>query len=97
HWSASFTLIPDLKCWIVELACRSPVSPDHLCSTYRIDGSVKKSDTGAIELDTTPTVTCEAIAPAMVEVEQQKLSIRPAKLPTEAATTQWAFRLRCDC
>ena len=22
HWSASFTLVPELRCWIVELACR---------------------------------------------------------------------------
>jgi hypothetical protein len=38
HWSASFTLVPDLKSWIVELACCSPTTPLELLSTYRLLG-----------------------------------------------------------
>ncbi len=38
HWSASFTLVPDLKSWIVELACCSPSTPASLASTYRLLG-----------------------------------------------------------
>lgn len=38
HWSASFTLVPDLKSWIVELACCSPSTPTSLASSYRLLG-----------------------------------------------------------
>jgi hypothetical protein len=39
HWSASFSLVPDLKSWIMELACCSPATPHSLASTYRLLGS----------------------------------------------------------
>lgn len=38
HWSASFTLVPDLKSWIVELACCTPSTPMSLSNTYRLLG-----------------------------------------------------------
>jgi hypothetical protein len=39
HWSASFSLVPDLKSWIIELACCSPTTPQSLASTYRLLGN----------------------------------------------------------
>lgn len=36
HWSVSFTLVPDLRSWIVELACCSPTPPELLASSYRL-------------------------------------------------------------
>ncbi|MEM8733056.1 MAG: hypothetical protein AAGG44_02465, partial [Planctomycetota bacterium] len=34
HWSASFTLVPELRCWIVELACRCAADTPSLSSSY---------------------------------------------------------------
>ena len=43
HWSASFTLVPELKCWIVELACRSGSTADRLRNSYEISRSAEAS------------------------------------------------------
>lgn len=96
HWSASLTLVPDLKCWIVELACRAPAEPDRLESTYLLSGDWQQVADNAF---TTPhanqQLQLEAISPGSIAVVQDsQVSIRPMQMGTGAATTQWAFRLR---
>ena len=96
HWSASFTLVPDLKCWIVELACRAPLAPERLLSTYQLAGSWQElaSDTYASQLGATQ-LQMEAIAPASCAmVGDGQVAIQPQVVGQGAATTQWAFRLR---
>lgn len=44
HWSASFSLVPDLKSWIVELACCSPATPHSLSSSYRLLGKWRSAE-----------------------------------------------------
>lgn len=46
HWSASFSLVPDLKSWIMELACCSPSTPQRLVSTYRLTGNWRVAENG---------------------------------------------------
>lgn len=101
HWSASFTLVPDLKCWIVELACRSPAEPERLQSAYQLAGAWSLSDSGAIACEFAPPdqaatrLELEAIAPSSVaSLEGDLLTIRPMAIERASATTQWAMRLR---
>ncbi|MCA9131645.1 MAG: hypothetical protein KDA45_00750 [Planctomycetales bacterium] len=95
HWSASFTLVPELKCWIVELACRAAVEPQDLVSTYRLQGQWTAAEEGAFRCDRGPSPLCvEAIGPgSTAELQADLLTIRPQQTAA-AATTQWAFRLR---
>lgn len=96
HWSASYTLVEDLKCWIVELACKSPVPPESLHSTYRTHGSWTQNDAGLLicKCDI-GTVTLEAISTtAVAELSQDSLVIRPSKIDSGASTSQWTFRIR---
>lgn len=95
HWSASFTLVPDLRCWIVELACRATAEPEDLLSTYRLGGVWAAAEEGTFRCDRGPQpLTIEAIQPSSVgELEGDILRIRPSRT-LESTTTQWAFRLR---
>ncbi len=96
HWSASFTLIPDLRCWIVELACRCPVSPERLMSSYQATAQ-PTTDTHRVQLEQAPHVCLEAISPAAIlEATDDQVRFQPAQITTGAATTQWAFRIRVD-
>ncbi len=96
HWSASFTLVPDLKCWIVELACRSPMKPESLVSTYQLDASWKMSSPGRfIRATDDYRLEIEAISPsAEATMHEDLVQIKPARIVGEASTTQWAFRVR---
>ncbi|MEC8556258.1 MAG: hypothetical protein VXZ82_14710 [Planctomycetota bacterium] len=103
HWSASFTLVPDLKCWIVELACRSSVAAEKLSSSYQwmAEGVEPLADqdvcSEAITLDSSGKITLEAIAPSSVaSIASQQISFRPVQIGEGASTTQWAFRLRVE-
>ena len=98
HWSASYTLVPELKCWIVELACRSPIQPERLLSTYTLDPAWQAESALRyfVQLDNS-RIVLEAIAPsAVAEHEAETIRFFPAKLGQGASTTQWAFRLRVD-
>ena len=96
HWSASFTLIPDLHCWIVELACRSPQEPDHLASTYQLSGDwQEQGEQGIAGSHLNQRLTVQPIAPgSLADLESNVLVIRPSSLADVATTHQWAFRLR---
>jgi hypothetical protein len=96
HWSASFTLIPDLQCWIVELACRSPQEPDHLASTYQLSGQWhERQGQGIAGSHLERQLELQPIAPgSLADFESNELVIRPSSLVKPAATHQWAFRLR---
>ncbi len=96
HWSASFTLVPDLNCWIVELACRSPVAPEVLGSTYELPPEWKQADANGICELKNGSFSYEPIAPAVVTFNAAKSSthVAPPVIPEEATTVQWAFRLR---
>ena len=96
HWSASFTLIPDLKCWIVELACRSSQEPDHLASTYQLSGSWDTDDGQAVTGNhLNRQLVLQPIAPgSLADLESNELVVRPSSLAIASATHQWAFRLR---
>jgi hypothetical protein len=99
HWSASFTLVPDLRCWIVELACRSAVEPGELRSTYRLGDRWSEQGEASAAIAACYTADAlqlqlEAIPPASTaRFTDQVLNIRPIQIE-KAATNQWAFRLR---
>jgi hypothetical protein len=64
HWSASFTMVPDLSCWIVEFACRSPLIPEHLGNHYSLHGPWELEQ-GSWKLNLNGVTAClEAIAPS---------------------------------
>lgn len=98
HWSASFTLVPDLKCWIVELACRSPIAPESLNSTYNLlpAWAVAEDQASAQCQLADATYSCEPISPASIafDATSNSLQIAPSVIPEQATTVQWAFRLR---
>jgi hypothetical protein len=103
HWSVSYTLVPDLKCWIIEHAFRSPVEADSLAATYELAGDWKASDctqvgalnTGQVlSLDDCGGLTLEAIPPAQLKLLESTASIRSAPPATVGTTAQWSFRLR---
>lgn len=93
HWSASFTLVPDLKCWIVELACRSPVAPETLMSSYR--AATSQEPDAPTQFRFASNVTLEPISPsAIAERDSEQIRFLPAKMAEGNTATQWAFRLR---
>ena len=95
HWSASFTLVPELRCWIVELACRSPAEGSELLSSYRLHGPWSRTDAGAIACQAGERLLClEAIeTSSTAELDRDQLTLRPHRTLADA-TNQWAFRLR---
>jgi hypothetical protein len=96
HWSASYTLIPDLRCWIVELACRWPIRPQQLISTYRTEADWHAADDGCWELSLAEqSVKLEPIQPTTtLSRENNLLRLVPTVVSDVApSTTQWAFRL----
>lgn len=105
HWSASFTLVPDLKCWIVELACKSPGKPERLQSAYRSDcfpDGAWTIEGETYSLNGEPSIALEAIAPGTTaelvggDGNLETLNFSPRALSEEMETIQWAFRLRVN-
>ncbi len=98
HWSASFTLIPDLKCWIVELACRASVAPETLLSSYRLQGTWQIDGTCAARCDqATQPLRLEAAGPSTsTRLSDNLLTFSPQQLTSAAATQPWAFKLMVD-
>ena len=97
HWSASFTLIEDLRCWIVELACRSPAAPESLSSCYRTNSLWQRESSGLLTclLDGGTQLSLEAIQPsAIAEMHDDRIAIRPTRTDANVSTSQWTFRLR---
>lgn len=96
HWSASFTMIPDLKCWIVELACRASVTPQSLMSSYRLSGNWTPGETGGFRCDrAAQPLSVEPIQPgSLAQLNSDLLEIIPTGTLDSATTQQWAFRLR---
>jgi hypothetical protein len=101
HWSASFTLIPDLKCWIVELACRSPTEPELLQSAYQLDGTwtecAANTFASAFDAGNGPMtrLQIEAISSSsQARIDNDLLTLHPLNIEKATATTQWAMRLR---
>ena len=96
HWSASFTMVPELHGWIVEFACRSPLMPERLGCLYQLSDGWDQQEhawqyqTGATRLN------FEAIPPSILAAEGgERLILAPGTLPTAApSTTQWAYRLK---
>ncbi len=95
HWSASFTLVPDLRCWIVELACRASIAPEALLSNYSLRGKWSGDEQGVAHcLQAERPLRVEAAGAASIaELDADRLSIRPAQITTATATQQWAFKL----
>jgi hypothetical protein len=96
HWSASFTMVPELKGWIVEFACRSPLMPERLGCVYQRGSDWKDTDQGWQCMCGTARVSIEAIAPStLVPNGKDQLVLAPGALPTVTpSTTQWAYRLK---
>ena len=94
-WSASFTLIPDLKCWIVELACRASVAPETLSSSYRLQGIWRNDGESGVRCDqATLPLRLEAASPSSsTQFGDSLLTFSPQQLTSAAATQQWAFKL----
>ncbi len=98
HWSASFTLVPELRCWIVELACRAAVMPENLASSYRLAGNWTQLDEHRFGCNRAQSAMhIEAIATSAggsAELSEGVLRIAPAPVDsTPASTQQWAFKL----
>ena len=95
HWSASFTMVPELKGWIVEFACRSPLLPERLGCVYS-RGSDWKDTNHVCHCHVGEThYMLEAIAPTTLAALRDELHLAPATMPTTTpATTQWAYRLK---
>lgn len=98
HWSASFTLIPDLKCWIVELACRASIAPEALLSSYRLQGAWQTDgSSGARSDQAAQPLRLEAAGPSTTaQLSDNLLTFSPQQLTSTAATQQWAFKLSVD-
>ncbi len=101
HWSVSFTLVPELKSWIVELACRSPVEPEQLMSSYALGGQWTVDSADQIRCQEPGTiVSLEAIAPScqaqMSDSEADLIRFSPVQIAGNSSTTQWAFRVRVE-
>ncbi len=100
HWSVSFTLVPDLKSWIVEWACRSSTEPQQLFSTYRLFGSwqteTNSSDQAINRCNLTELgLRLEPLSVlTRLEVRESELIILPDQAPGGQATIQWGIRLR---
>lgn len=95
HWSASFTLVPDLKCWIVELACRSSIAAQSLMSSYQQVGPWQPEGTTKVTASSEATqLSLEALSPAALSIQDACISVAPTTSPTAGSTLQWAFRLR---
>lgn len=106
HWSASFTLIPELACWIVELACRASASPSNplaeakLLSSYQVQHEWLPAEGSGYQCCSgSAGVRLEPASPGCtVQLVDHELRIAPAgdfSVPsTSAATHQWAFRMR---
>ena len=97
HWSASFTLVPELHCWIVELACRCPQPVERLNNSYLLQPPwqpLADNQFGFVEQDT--QLIMEATAPSSVarSLGGNLVRFEPASIESGQATTQWAFRLR---
>ena len=95
HWSASFTLVPELRCWIVELACRASITPEALLSSYRLRGTWASDENGRVRcLQTDPPLRMEAVGPSSTAtLSGEVLSICPSQITSVTATQQWAFKL----
>ncbi|MCA9192538.1 MAG: hypothetical protein KDB03_12275 [Planctomycetales bacterium] len=100
HWSASFTMVPDLNAWIIELACRSPQPPIHLGSRYRCSGGLSAQTNGkAVQLSSeVGTIACmEPIDPGCtLAFTDDFMDLLPTTSLDKqlGATIQWAFRIR---
>ncbi|MBX3419997.1 MAG: hypothetical protein KF752_00430 [Pirellulaceae bacterium] len=99
HWSVSFTLVPDLHSWIVELACCSPTEPPLLASSYRLHGrwqlDSSPSGSGQVLECQTSGVKIESLSPlTTLQLDGDQLVIRPESIVHEATTIQWGFRIR---
>ncbi len=100
HWSASFTLVPDLRSWIVELACCSPTTPQRLSSTYNVavksnlqfnanDESLLACSLSDFQIRLEPLSQLTAF-----RFIESKLIISPANIQCGSTTSQWGYRLR---
>lgn len=94
HWSASFTMVPELKAWIVEFACRSPLMPEKLGCIYQRQGEWSHSPQGWQCQN--GMLTFEAIAPSLLVADSHdQFLLSPGALPSIVpSTTQWAYRIR---
>lgn len=95
HWSASFTLVPDLRCWIVELACRASIAPEALLSSYRLQGTWISDEKGTVRcLQTDRPLRVQTAGPSSTAaLSGEALSISPSQITSVTATQQWAFKL----
>lgn len=95
HWSASFTLVPELRCWIVELACRASIAPEALLSSYRLRGTWSSDGRGSMRcLQASQPLRVEAAgAGSVAALSDDLLRIRPSQITSVTATQQWAFKL----
>jgi hypothetical protein len=96
HWSASFTMVPELKGWIVEFACRSPLMPERLGCVYHHSQDWAPTENGWHCQRGPQQLTLEAIPPStLVPQANDQLVLAPGALPsTTPSTTQWAYRLK---
>ena len=96
HWSASFTMVPELNGWIVEFACRSPLMPERLGCVYETGEGWHGHELTWQCQRGDKKLFFEGIPPSTLLAEGAgRLILAPGALPTAApSTTQWAYRLK---
>ncbi len=98
HWSASFTLVPDLRYWVVELACKLTQEPERLVSSYRIQsesGTQVGQPDGPLVLDSDNGIVVEPVTPGELAWEAPDIvRFLPSGPQVQSQTIQWAFRIR---
>jgi hypothetical protein len=107
HWSVSFTLVPDLRSWIVEMACCSPIPPELLASSYRLQSDQWQIEYGQDEViqacfHSSLGLSLEPIsALTQMNVDGDRVRFIPANLRKDqsggakgSTTIQWGYRLR---
>jgi len=96
HWSASFTMVPELNGWIVEFACRSPLMPERLGCVYQTGCPWLPHENSWHCESVASKLIFEAISPSTLGLEADgRLLLAPGALPSATpSTTQWAYRLK---
>ncbi len=67
HWSASFTMVPELHGWIVEFACRSPLVPERLGCVYQLHSNWTAASNSWQSAYGSDKLLLEAIQPSKFE------------------------------
>ncbi|HAC90232.1 MAG TPA: hypothetical protein DCF63_06300 [Planctomycetaceae bacterium] len=103
HWSVSYTLVPDLNSWVIELACSSPSQPKQLSSRYQLLGdwtvapAASTNNSSCICTMPDQGIQVEPLSQfTRLAVDKNALTIAPHEIGQQSTATQWGYRIRID-